>query len=127
MRLDENVVSAIAAYFKYGLYPGSFVTELLDDSADLQMLVNLAHPHIRNLVDDHRWFVQNCVPLCCRNEYFNTWEGYAVEVRKDPSLKLAMSLSIAPTSVTAQWIKDVEIQNSAREMVKEFVKQDRGK
>ena len=107
MGLDENVVSAIENYFKWGLYPGSFTESLLIGRND-DVLTALAHPHIRHLVDDHKWFIENCVPACCRGEYFKTWHGYDHAVKNDPELRTLIRLSIIPNSIAHKWIAEME-------------------
>lgn len=127
MNLDVNVVEAIENHFKWGLHPGSFTARLLGSvrPADSYCtLSDLAHPFIRKQVDDYVWFVENCVPLCCRGENFATWGGYDREIKKDPALATLITLSLTDTSIARRWIKDIKIHEDVRAMVKEFVKQD---
>ena len=129
MKLDVNVVDAIGVYFKWGLHPGSFTARLLGakrSSDDYCTLADLAHPFIRKQVDDYVWFVENCVPLCCRGENFATWEGYEREIKKDPALATIITLALTDTAIARQWIKEIETQEDVRAMVKEFVEQDEG-
>jgi hypothetical protein len=116
MGLDTGVISAIEYYFKWGLPPGSFTAGLLSGACDPEHLLNRAHPYIRDIVDNHVQFVNDCIPLCCRGENFETWKGYEREIVLDPSLELTLYLAIPATAITRKWMEEVKIQQHLKQL-----------
>jgi len=78
MRLDSNIMSAVEAFFEYGIHPGSCAALLLQE--DYEAAKSHAHPILiedPDIWDDHISFVKSVIPTCCKGENFNTWKGYA--------------------------------------------------
>ena len=114
MMLDSNVVRAIKLYFQHGLPPGSFTSQLISGNyktkESKKVLYYRAHPLLRHYVEDHIYYVENILPLCCKN--LNKWKGYSAATLecKEEINHWLLVLSIKKPSLKMQlqkWIEDV--------------------
>jgi len=71
--VDDNIVSAIDMWIEHGIPAGSCTELLLRGRYDEALLH--AHPMIKPFWNDHIQYIENYVPIECRNENYNTWKG----------------------------------------------------
>lgn len=99
----DSIVSAIRVFFVYGLSPGSCTELLLKGKYDEAKL----HAHMM-LRDDDTWtdhinFIEHLVPICCRNEYYDTWKGFVnLPEEEQKEIKTVMTLQFGE-SIARSW------------------------
>jgi hypothetical protein len=109
-RLDQGIVSAIEVFFMYGIDPGSCTSLLLQGKYD--EAVNHAHSFYRAGMTEEwsslLWFIDTCVPHCCKGANYNTWRGWIDESKENPELLTYIKLTLTDDTNLMLWLAQHE-------------------